>query len=149
MNPRGGWAGLRLARRLARAPDRVPGSSLMVFSPADAARALMDLDDDEILRRYRDDLSDVLPGVDRTIAEAHVRRWPNGSPYSFPGRARLQPTLTRRRGGRVFLAGDYLGTLYTETAVATGLTAAQDVRTVLAAEHDHAPAPTDPLPAGP
>ncbi|TCK21802.1 flavin monoamine oxidase family protein [Pseudonocardia endophytica] len=116
--------------------ERVPGSSLMVFSPADAARAVIDLDDDEILRRFRTDLSEVLPGVDRTIVEAHVRRWPNGSPYSFPGRAKLQPTLTRRRGGRVvFLAGDYLGTLYTETAVSTGLTAAQDVRTVLASEH--------------
>ena len=128
------------------APDRVPGSSLMVFSPADAARALMDLDDDEILRRYSADLSDVLPGVDRTITEAHVRRWPTGSPYSFPGRAALQPTLTRRRGGRVFLAGDYLGTLYTETAVRTGLTAAQDVCAVLAAEHDRALPPPDALP---
>lgn len=132
----------------ARARERVPGSSLMVFSPADAARALMDSDDDEILRRYRNDLSDVLPGIDRTIVEAHVRRWPKGSPYSFPGRATLQPALTRRRGGRVFLAGDYLGTLYTETAVRTGLTAAQDVRTVLAAEHEGALPPLDALPTG-
>lgn len=129
-----------------RAHERVPGSSLMVFSPADAASALMDLDDDEILRRYRHDLSEVLPGIDRTIAEAHVRRWPHGSPYSFPGRATLQPALTRRRGGRVFLAGDYLGTLYTETAVATGLTAAKDVRTVLAAEHDRTLPSIDALP---
>ena len=37
------------------------------------------------------------------------------------GRAKLQPTLTRGSGGRVFLAGDYLGTLYTESAITTGL----------------------------
>lgn len=118
----------------AGAGERVPGGSLMVFSPADSARSLLDRTDGEILSRYGDDLAAVLPGVDGTITEAHVRRWPHGSPYSFPGRARLQPTLTRPRGGRVFLAGDYLGTLYTETAVATGFTAADDVRAVLAAD---------------
>ena len=31
--------------------------------------------------------------------------------------------------------GDYLGTLYTETAVRTGLTAAQDVRALLTSSH--------------
>jgi protoporphyrinogen/coproporphyrinogen III oxidase len=39
-----------------------------------------------------------------------------------------------RRGGRVFLAGDYLGTLYTETAIATGLSAAQEAQSLLATE---------------
>jgi 4-hydroxy-tetrahydrodipicolinate synthase len=36
--------------------------------------------------------------------------------YCFPGRAKLQPILTRR-SGRVYLAGDYLRTLYTETVI--------------------------------
>jgi protoporphyrinogen/coproporphyrinogen III oxidase len=115
--------------------ERIPGSSLMTFSPARLARRLMDLDDADVLRTYTDDLSEVLPGFAGSVVEAQVERWPTGSPYSFPGRGALQPTLTRRRGGRVFLAGDYLGTLYTETAVQTGLTAAQDVRAVLAADH--------------
>jgi protoporphyrinogen/coproporphyrinogen III oxidase len=121
------------------ATDRLPGSSLMTFSPAALARSLMDLDDAEILRRYQDDLADVLPGFEGTVVEAEVRRWPTGSPFSFPGRAKLQPALTRRREGRVFLAGDYLGTHYTETAIRTGLTAAQEVRSVLAAAHQRAP----------
>ncbi|MFP5022557.1 flavin monoamine oxidase family protein [Pseudonocardia phyllosphaerae] len=125
--------------------ERIPGSSLMTFSPANQARALLDLDDDDILRRYTEDLSAVLPGFAGTLTEAHVRRWPQGSPYSFPGRGLLQPALTRRRGGRVFLAGDYLGTLYTETAVRTGLTAAQNVRSVLADTAASAPTSPDAL----
>lgn len=112
-------------------PERVPGSSLMTFAPADLARSLMDLDDAEILDRFGHDLEDVLPGFHGSVTEAEVARWPAGSPYAFPGRGKLQPTLTRRRGGRVFLAGDYLGTLYTETAVASGLTAARGVRAVV------------------
>ncbi len=127
-------------------PERVPGSSLMTFAPAAQARALMDLDDAAILDRFQNDLDDVLPGFHGTVAEAEVARWPAGSPYAFPGRGKLQPALTRRRGGRVFLAGDYLGTLYTETAVASGLTAAQDVRTVLTTGRERAPQPADVVP---
>lgn len=125
-----------------RATERVPGSSLMTFSPAGLARSLMDLDDADVLRRYTDDLAEVLPGVADTITEARVQRWPHGSPYSFPGRAALQSALTRRQGGRVFLAGDYLGTLYTESAVRTGLTAAQDVRSVLTGPRERSAALT-------
>jgi hypothetical protein len=75
----------------------------MTFSPARLARRLIDLDDKEILRIYEDDLAEVLPGFAGTVVEAEVRRWPTGSPYCFPGRAKLQSALTRRRGGRVFL----------------------------------------------
>lgn len=112
-------------------PERIPGGSLMTFAPADLARGLLELDDAAILDRMQNDLDDVLPGVNGHLVEAEVHRWPAGSPYCFPGRGALQPTLTRRGNGRVFLAGDYLGTLYTETAVRTGLTAAQDVRALL------------------
>lgn len=108
-----------------RRAERVRGSSLMTFAPAALARELADLDDAAVLDRFRADLDDVLPGVGDSVVEAEVARWPQGSPYAFPGRGALQPTLTRPRGGRVLLAGDYLGTLYTETAVHTGATAAQ------------------------
>lgn len=128
------------------APQRQPGSSIMTFSPARLARTLMDLDDEEILRIYEKDLSEVLPGFAGTVAEAEVQRWPTGSPYCFPGRAALQPTLTRRRGGRVFLAGDYLGTTYTETAIRTGLAAAQDARGLLALHHQRTATPVRSLP---
>ena len=85
----------------------------------------------------------VLPGSAAHLVEAEVARWPEGSPYSFPGRAKLQPALTRR-DGRVLLAGDYLGTQYTETAVYTGLTAAGAAEHVLDA--DLPARPTTPVP---
>ncbi len=119
--------------------ERQPGSSIMTFSPASLARKLLELDDDQIRDRYLRDLDEILPHFSAKVVEAQVQRWPTGAPYCFPGRGLLQPTLTRR-GGRVFLAGDYLGTLYTETAIGTGLTAAQEVQSLLATERQCSPA---------
>jgi protoporphyrinogen/coproporphyrinogen III oxidase len=123
-----------------REAERRPGSSIMTFSPGGLARTLLELDDDEIRRIYLDDLSQILPGFADKVVEAVVQRWPTGAPYCFPGRGKLQQTLTRR-GGRVFLAGDYLGTLYTETAIQTGLSAAQEAQSLLATERQAAPYP--------
>lgn len=114
------------------ASERQPGSSFMAFSPAGLARDLLEQDDDTILKTYIEDLDEVLPGTASHIVEAEVARWPEASPYCFPGRSKLQPTLTRR-GGRVMLAGDYLGTQYTESAVHTGFAAAEAAAAVLAA----------------
>ena len=113
--------------------ERQPGSSIMTFSPASLARKLFEFDDDEIRDTYLNDLDQILPKFAEKVVEAEIQRWPTGAPYCFPGRGKLQPTLTRR-GGRVFLAGDYLGTLYTETAIATGLSAAQEAQSLLATE---------------
>ena len=109
---------------------RQPGSSLMVFSPARLARRLLEQDDDVILTTCLADLDQVLPGVAGTVVEAQVHRWPTGAPYCFPGRGRLQSALTRR-SGPVVLAGDYLGTFYTETAISTGMSAAREVESLL------------------
>ena len=109
----------------------------MTFSPASLGRALLDVDDDEIIATYLADLDDILPGFADKVVESQVHKWPTGAPYCFPGRAKLQPTLTRR-GGRVFLAGDYLGSLYTESAIGTGLTAAQEVQSLLATDRQTA-----------
>ncbi|MFD5257398.1 NAD(P)/FAD-dependent oxidoreductase [Streptomyces bobili] len=118
--------------------DRTPGSSIMTFSPGSLARELLEHDDDKIRRIYLDDLDQVLPGFADKVVEAEVQRWPTGAPYCFPGRGKLQQTLTRRTG-RVLLAGDYLGTLYTETAISSGLSAAQEAQSLLATDRQ-----TDP-----
>lgn len=110
----------------AREQERQPGSSLMVFSPADLATALLGLDDAQIIDSYLKDLEEIFPGFAAHVAEAHVRRWPLGLAYCFPGRGRIQDALTRP-AERIHLAGDYLGTFYTETAVETGRTAAASV----------------------
>lgn len=112
---------------------RQPGGSLMVFSPAGLARKLLDRDDATILDTYARDLEQVLPSFGGIIEEAHVQRWPLGAPYCFPGRGKLQTAFTRP-SSRVFLAGDYLGTLYTETAISTGFAAAQQATSLLATE---------------
>ena len=111
--------------------ERQPGGSIMTFSPGSLARRLLDLDDEDILETYVSDLDDVLPGFAGIVEEAHVQRWRTGAPYCFPGRGKLQPALTAL-SGRVFLAGDYLGTLYTETAISSGFTAAQEAANILA-----------------
>ncbi|GAA3826593.1 flavin monoamine oxidase family protein [Streptomyces phyllanthi] len=117
--------------------ERRPGSSIMTFSPGSLARELLEHDDDTIRRIYLDDLDQVLPGFAGNVVEAGIQRWPTGAPYCFPGRGKLQPILTRRTG-RVLLAGDYLGTLYTETAIQTGLAAAQEARSLLATDRQTA-----------
>lgn len=109
---------------------RQPGSSFMVFSPASLARRLLEQDDATVLQTFTDDLDQVLRGVASTIVEAEVARWPEASPYGFPGRGRLQPALTRN-ASRVMLAGDYLGTHYTESAIASGFAAATLARRIL------------------
>ncbi|MDX6233123.1 MAG: protoporphyrinogen/coproporphyrinogen oxidase [Nocardioidaceae bacterium] len=113
--------------------ERLPGSSFMTFSPASLARQLLEQDDEAILKTYVDDLDEILPGFASSLVEAEVARWPVASPYCFPGRGKLQPVLTRR-DSRIMLAGDYLGTQYTETAVHSGLTAADAVELVLDAD---------------
>lgn len=123
---------------------RQPGSSIMTFSPAGLARRLLPKTDEEILRIYTDDLNQVLgTGFGASVVEAQVQRWETGAPYCFPGRAALQPVLTRR-SGRVFLAGDYLGTLYTETAISTGFSAAQEAASLLATDRQQRAAPGRP-----
>ena len=127
---------------------RQPGSSIMTFSPASLARTLLPKSDEEILRLYTDDLNQVLgSGFGGSVVEAQVQRWETGAPYCFPGRAALQPTLTRR-GSRVFLAGDYLGTLYTETAIQSGFSAAQEAASLLATELQQRTVRGLPLAAG-
>ena len=48
-------------------------------------------------------------------------------PYVAPGRSALQPALEKRLG-RLHLAGDYLGGVYTETAIESGGRAANAIR---------------------
>lgn len=118
---------------LARAeePQRRPGSSIMVFSPAQLAQSLLQREDDAIIATYLKDIEEIFPGFAELVVESHVRRFPEGVPYCFPGRGRLQSALTREQRA-VHLAGDYLGTFYTDTAIESGGRAAslilQDLR---------------------
>jgi oxygen-dependent protoporphyrinogen oxidase len=113
---------------------RQPGGSIMTFSPAGLGRALLDKSDEDVVNAHLADLDEVLgSGFAGTVVEGSAARWKDGSPYAFPGRAKIQPILMRG-ASRVFLAGDYLGTLYTESAITTGFSAAQEAVSLLATE---------------
>ncbi len=98
----------------------------MVFSPAKLAEALLERDDEEIVSLYLRDIEELFPGFPDVVVESQVRRFPMGLPYCFPGRGKLQSSLMRPQG-RIHLAGDYLGTFYTETAIETGSQAASRI----------------------
>ena len=109
-----------------RGGAREPGGSLMVYSGASLGRELWGLDDARVVETYLRDLDEVLPGARRVVAETVVHRWEHGLPYVRPGRHRIQRALERPLGN-AFLAGDYLGTRYTDTAISTGLAAAASI----------------------
>lgn len=111
---------------------RQPGGSFMTFSPAALGRALLHKSDDEVIATHLADLDAVLGhGFAGSVVEAKAARWEVASPYCFPGRARIQSTLMRGTD-RVFLAGDFMGTLYTESSITSGFSAAQEAASLLA-----------------
>lgn len=109
---------------------REPGGSLMVYRSAHGALELLELSDAEIERTFLDDLYAIYPDARGIVTETVLLRLPRMLPYVAPGRAVLQPALERPLG-RIHLAGDYLGDMYTETAIATGQAAAAAIRSEL------------------
>jgi oxygen-dependent protoporphyrinogen oxidase len=88
---------------------------------------MLELSDDQVTRVYLDDLNDLFPEARQAVREVVIQRWERGLPYPRPGRYRLQPALQQPLGN-LFLAGDYLGTWYTDTAIQTGIAAADTIR---------------------
>jgi len=119
-----------------RSEERAPGGSLMVYRSGHGALELLDRSDDEIEQAFLDDLYAVFPEARGTVRETILLRLPRMLPYVAPGRAAIQPELERPLGN-VHLAGDYLGGVYTETAISTGQEAARAILASLAG----APAP--------
>lgn len=113
-----------------RVGQRKPGGSLMLFRGARGAAELMKLSDGEIAGRFQADLEKLFPQARGIVEEIVVQRWPLGAPYSFPGRAALQPALTRDLG-RLHLAGDYLEFPCMDAAIATAGEAAARIETAL------------------
>ena len=99
----------------------------MVYSGANLGRRMLELDDEKITTTYLDDLNELYPEARRAVKEVVIQRWERGLPYPRPGRHSLQRALEHPLGN-VFLAGDYLGTWYTDTAIQTGTAAAEAVR---------------------
>jgi oxygen-dependent protoporphyrinogen oxidase len=117
----------------ARSAVREPGGSLMVYRSGHAALELFEQTDAEIERAFLDDLHAIYPKTRRIVRETVLLRMPRMLPYVAPGRAGLQPALERPLG-RLHLVGDYLGGVYTETAISSGQAAAASIRAALDAD---------------
>ncbi|RWR26128.1 FAD-dependent oxidoreductase [Sinirhodobacter populi] len=120
-----------------RVGPRRPGGSLMLFRGANGAAELMQRPDDEIIALFRRDLEHLFPQAKGIVQEMQVQRWPQGAPFSFPGRAALQPALTRDLGS-IHLAGDYLEFPCMDAAIATASEAAIRIEAELAHTTDDA-----------
>jgi protoporphyrinogen/coproporphyrinogen III oxidase len=118
------------ANVLRRDGAREPGGTLMVYAAAGLARALAEVDDTDVERRFLADLHKLFPALRGRVRETVIRRWEPGLPHPRPGRHLLQPALEQPLGA-VHLAGDYLGTTYIETAIETGTAAARRIRAAL------------------
>jgi oxygen-dependent protoporphyrinogen oxidase len=115
----------------ARPGHRRTGGSLMMYRSAHGALPLLELPDDEVERAFLDDLYAIFPQARGHVRETQLLKLPQMLPYPAPGRAALQPALDRSLG-RVHLAGDYLGGVYSDTAIASGQEAALAIRRSLA-----------------
>jgi oxygen-dependent protoporphyrinogen oxidase len=113
-----------------RSPKREPGGSLMVYRSGHVALELFERSDADIERQFLEDLYAIYPETRGLVTETVLVRMPRMLPYVAPGRAALQPALERPLG-RLHLVGDYLGGVYTETAVAGGQSAAASIREAL------------------
>ncbi|MCW2496096.1 MAG: amine oxidase [Jatrophihabitans sp.] len=73
------------ANPLRAGPTRKPGGSLMCYAGAELARDLLDLPEDEIEKRFTEDLYRVYPQLRSIITETIAQKWPHGNWYQTPG----------------------------------------------------------------
>jgi protoporphyrinogen/coproporphyrinogen III oxidase len=111
---------------------RQPGGSLMIYGAAGLGRRLLDRTDGQVRDVFLRDLATIFPELPGLVTEMEVQRWPEGIPFSAPGRHRWQAVL-EQPVGRVHLAGDYLGARGgMDTAAVAGYEAAQRAMAALA-----------------
>lgn len=92
-----------------------------------------DDDDDAVLAGLLRDAEPLMPGVADQIEFVRVNRWYPVLVYSHPGLYRELGRFhaTRRRGGRIHLAGSYNSSGNVNTAVAAGERSARELAEAL------------------
>ncbi len=116
-----------------RSAARQPGGSLMLYRSGRSALDLIEMDDAETERTFLEALHDVYPATRDHVTETLLVKFQRCIPFPKPGRYRKQSALERDMG-RIRLAGDFMGTAYTESAVASGQQAAGAIRRALQLE---------------
>jgi oxygen-dependent protoporphyrinogen oxidase len=128
-----------------KAPGRAPAGKGLVglYSMNEWAIEHMDDNDDTIVRSLLREADAVMPGVGDHIEFARVNRWYPVLVYSHPGLYRELGRFhaTRRRHGRIHLAGSYNSSGNVNTAVAAGERAARELAAALVAPGGAAPTP--------
>lgn len=110
---------------------RQPGGALMIYGASELARRLVDHTDSQVIDAFLKDLATIFPQLPSLVAEIEIQRWPEGIPFSTPGRHRWQHVLDQP-AGCLHLAGDYLGARGgMDTAAASGHQAADRVNKAL------------------
>ncbi|MEO8400165.1 MAG: NAD(P)/FAD-dependent oxidoreductase [Gammaproteobacteria bacterium] len=93
------------------------------------AKKMLHLSDDEIVAEIRSDVENVFPAIYQHIQAKNIFRWENAMPCTPIGRAKLVKDYrdSRVSTNRVWLAGDYLGFPWTDSAAQTGVWASSQV----------------------
>lgn len=118
-------------------PVRQPGGAVVAYAVADRARALLDLDDGEIARRYLADLGAIFPTLPGVVEEVVIQRWPLGTALAYPGRGADVAALAGG-WGRIAFAGDHMTPADGVDASESGRIAAATIRARLCAAVDPA-----------
>jgi len=115
----------------AKDPARVPkgGEMLNLFVTPDSAERMMEWPDEQVVSAVAEDVERLFPGAFAAKNFTRVVRWREGMPTSPVGRARAlaEYRRTRPRDCRVWLAGDYMGMPWLESAIETGTWAADRI----------------------
>ncbi len=115
----------------AKDPRRVPkgGEMLNLFVTPDNAERMMEWPDEQVVSAVAEDVERLFPGAFAAKNFTRVVRWREGMPKSPVGRARAlaEYRRTRPRDCRVWLAGDYMGMPWLESAIETGTWAADRI----------------------
>lgn len=119
---------------------RKPGGSLMCYAGAELAREMLALTDDEIERRFREDLYRLYPQLKAMVSEAVVQRWEHGNWYQTPTSS-FDAVLrySARPANVIHFAGDYFAPVSgsVEDAAASGVETARQVAVALDGRVSH------------
>ncbi len=93
------------------------------------AKEFFQLADEEIFIEIQPELEKVFPGISAYVYKKEMTRWRYAMPYTPIGRAKAVSNYraTRNSSNRIWLAGDYLGLPWTDSAAETGLWAAKEI----------------------
>ncbi len=93
------------------------------------AKEILHLSDEEIYQKIKTHIEKQFPSIYLHIQSKKIFRWEFAMPYTSIGRAKLVKEYydTRNQNNRIWLAGDYLGFPWTDSAANTGLNAANFV----------------------